>query len=152
MGDWSVRIWTERNRAPVITLPYSRAYLTKGCWSPTRPGVFFTSQCVVAGRAGRERRRRFTSLPPPPHPLPTPRPASSPRGMDGVLSVWDLLVRQREPVYSHKVADVALSSLAVQGTPMSGGGRLVAVGDVAGTVSLLEVSANLAVPPAHEMV
>ena len=36
--------------------------------------------------------------------------------------------------------------IAVQGTPQGGGGRLIAVGDANGTVSLLEVSENLAVP------
>jgi dynein intermediate chain 2 len=42
-----------------------------------------------------------------------------------------------------------LSSIAVQGT-LQGGGRLVAVGDVTGTVSLLEVCESLAVSQSNE--
>lgn len=72
--------------------------------------------------------------------------------MDGVLDVWDILYRQNAPAYSHKVADHPLSCLSVQGTAQSGGGRLLAVGDVNGTVSLLEMSENLAVPPPSEKV
>ena len=58
--------------------------------------------------------------------------------MDGVVDIWDFFYSQNEVAYSHKVGDAALSSVSVQGTPQSGG-RLVAVGDVNGTVSLLEV-------------
>jgi dynein intermediate chain 2 len=72
--------------------------------------------------------------------------------MDGVLDFWDIFYRQNAVAYSHKVADHPLSSISVQGTAQSGGGRLIAVGDVNGTVSLLEVSENLAVPPASEKV
>lgn len=64
--------------------------------------------------------------------------------MDGVVDVWDYYQRQSTPTYSHKVSDAALSSISVQGSPQGGGGKLVAVGDVNGTVSLLEVSDNLA--------
>jgi dynein intermediate chain 2, axonemal len=72
--------------------------------------------------------------------------------MDGVLDVWDILYRQNAPAYSHKVADHPLSCISVQGTAQAGGGRLLAIGDVNGTVSLLEVSENLAVPPPSEKV
>lgn len=116
IGDWTARVWNEKNKTPIMMTPYCKAYLTAGCWSPTRAGVFYTAR------------------------------------MDGVLDVWDIFHRQNAPAYSHKVADAALSSIAVQGTAQSGGGRLIAVGDVSGTVSLLEVSENLAVPPAAEKV
>lgn len=116
VGDWTARVWNEKNKTPIMMTPYCKAYLTAGCWSPTRAGVFYTAR------------------------------------MDGVLDVWDIYHRQNAPAYSHKVADAALSSIAVQGTAQSGGGRLIAVGDVSGTVSLLEVSENLAVPPASEKV
>ena len=69
--------------------------------------------------------------------------------MDGVVDIWDFFYSQNEVAYSHKVGDAALSSVSVQGTPQSGG-RLVAVGDVNGTVSLLEVCDSLAVPQSNE--
>ena len=31
-------------KTPVMTSRFDDAYLTAGCWSPTRPGVFFTSK------------------------------------------------------------------------------------------------------------
>lgn len=93
---------------------YSLSYLTAGCWSPTRPGVFYTAR------------------------------------MDGVVDIWDYYYRQNAVALSHKVGDQALSSIAVQGSTQSGGGRLVAVGDVNGNVSLLEVCESLAVPQSNE--
>ena len=50
-----------------------------------------------------------------------------------------------------QVGDHQLSSIAVQGNLQSGG-RLVAVGDVNGTVSLLEVCDSLAVSQPNEKV
>mmetsp|Transcript_33806 Transcript_33806/g.78062 ORF Transcript_33806/g.78062 Transcript_33806/m.78062 type:complete len:227 (+) Transcript_33806:767-1447(+) len=41
VGDWTARIWTEDLRTPIMTSQYHDSYLTGGCWSPTRPGVFF---------------------------------------------------------------------------------------------------------------
>jgi hypothetical protein len=29
-------------KTPIMTTKYNAAYLSGGCWSPTRPGVFFT--------------------------------------------------------------------------------------------------------------
>jgi dynein intermediate chain 2, axonemal len=31
-------------RTPIMTTKYHSSYLTDGCWSPTRPGVFFTAK------------------------------------------------------------------------------------------------------------
>ena len=107
VGDWTARIWSEDIRTPIVTTRYSDSNVTTGCWSPTRPGVFFV------GRA------------------------------DGVVDVWDLCQSHSEAAYNHKVGDSALSSIAVRGGAQ-GGGRLVAIGDVGGTVSLLEVCASLA--------
>eukprot|EP00003_Mantamonas_plastica_P002563 TRINITY_DN11949_c0_g1_i1.p1 TRINITY_DN11949_c0_g1~~TRINITY_DN11949_c0_g1_i1.p1 ORF type:complete len:249 (+),score=85.54 TRINITY_DN11949_c0_g1_i1:1583-2329(+) len=45
VGDWTARIWCEDlPDAPIISTKYDRSYLTDGCWSPTRPGVFFTTK------------------------------------------------------------------------------------------------------------
>ncbi len=109
IGDWTAKIWSEDLKNPIITTKYHETYLTGGCWSPTRVGVFF----VIS--------------------------------MDGVLNIWDFFHRQNEVAYSHKIGNAALSSIGVQGTTQSGG-KLVAVGDANGSVSLLEVCDSLALP------
>lgn len=64
--------------------------------------------------------------------------------------------RQDAPAYSHRVSDVALASLAAQTVPSASGsgqavgGRLLAVGDASGTVTLLEASPGLLHPQADE--
>jgi dynein intermediate chain 2 len=107
VGDWTARIWSEDIKTPIMTTKYHGSYLTGGCWSPTRPGVFYVTR------------------------------------MDGVVDVWDYYYRQNEVAYSHKVGDAALSTIAVQGHAQAGG-KLVACGDVNGTVSLLEMCDSLA--------
>ena len=113
VGDWTARIWMEDLKTPIMTTKYHSSYLTAGCWSPTRPGVFLVTR------------------------------------MDGVVDIWDYFYRQNEVAYSHKVGDAPLSSLAVQGTSQSGG-KLVAIGDTTGTVSLLELCESLAVQQSNE--
>lgn len=45
VGDWSSRIWCEDIReSAIMWTKYHNAYLTDGCWSPVRPGVFFTTK------------------------------------------------------------------------------------------------------------
>mmetsp|Transcript_10581 Transcript_10581/g.15980 ORF Transcript_10581/g.15980 Transcript_10581/m.15980 type:complete len:599 (+) Transcript_10581:73-1869(+) len=110
IGDWTARIWMEDLKTPIMTTKYHKAYLTAGCWSPTRAGVFYVTR------------------------------------MDGVLDIWDYFYRQNEIAYSHKVGDASLSSVALS----NGSGRLVAVGDANGTVSLLEVCESLAAPQQNE--
>jgi dynein intermediate chain 2 len=44
VGDWTARIWTEDLKTPIMTTKYHQSYLTAGCWSPTRPGVFFVAR------------------------------------------------------------------------------------------------------------
>jgi len=44
VGDWTARVWMEDLKSPLMTTPYDGSYLTGGCWSPTRPGVFFTTK------------------------------------------------------------------------------------------------------------
>jgi len=127
VGDWTARIWMEDLRTPIMTTKYHSSYLTSACWSPTRAGVFFVTR------------------------------------MDGVVDIWDYYYRQNEVAYSHKVGDAMLSSIAVQGagstsgtvqsqgtSGYSSGGKLVAIGDVTGTVSLLELCESLALSQANE--
>lgn len=113
VGDWSAKIWAEDLKTPIITTKFNGNYLTRGCWSPTRPGVLYVT------------------------------------GMDGVLNVWDFYHRQDEVAYTHKVGNIALTSIAVQGNVQSGG-KLVAVGDIGGSTSLLEVCDSLCVAPKDE--
>ena len=113
VGDWTARVWAEDLKTPIMTTKYHQSYLTAGCWSPTRCGVFLVTR------------------------------------MDGVVDIWDFFYSQNEVAYSHKVGDAALSSISVQGTTQSGG-HLVAVGDVNGTVSLLELCDSLARPQPNE--
>jgi len=108
VGDWSAKIWTEDLKSPIMATKYHSAYITSGCWSPTRAGVFFVART------------------------------------DGVVDIWDYFYRQNDMAYSHKVGEHGLASISVQGNAQSGG-RLVAVGDVGGTVSLLELCESLAV-------
>lgn len=68
---------------------------------------------------------------------------------DGVLDVWDIGHSQNEVAYSHKVSDSSLSSISIEGNSQ-GGGKLVAVGDAKGIVSLLEVCDSLAQPQPNE--
>ena len=45
-GDWTTRVWTDDTavKTPILTTKYHSTYLTGGTWSPTRPGVFFTTK------------------------------------------------------------------------------------------------------------
>ena len=65
---------------------------------------------------------------------------------DGVMDVWDYFHDQKEITYTFKVGDDPLSSIAVEGTT----GKYVAVGDEAGTVSLVELSRPLYEPTPGE--
>lgn len=44
VGDWSVNIWEEETKTPIMKTRYHQSYLTDGCWSPQRPGVFFVTR------------------------------------------------------------------------------------------------------------
>lgn len=39
VSDWGFHIWRIGDDTPIYTSPLSHAYLTCGCWSPTRPAV-----------------------------------------------------------------------------------------------------------------
>eukprot|EP00054_Salpingoeca_dolichothecata_P018737 m.115500 g.115500 ORF g.115500 m.115500 type:complete len:584 (+) comp22988_c1_seq3:64-1815(+) len=45
VGDWTSKVWCEDiKESAVLWTAYQKAYLTDGCWSPTRPAVAFTSR------------------------------------------------------------------------------------------------------------
>jgi len=44
IGDWTVRLWNEEIKHPIMTSKYFKNYLLDAAWSPTRPGVFLTTK------------------------------------------------------------------------------------------------------------
>ena len=44
VGDWSVKVWNEEIRSPIMTSKFFRSYVLDAAWSPTRPGVFVTTK------------------------------------------------------------------------------------------------------------
>jgi dynein intermediate chain 2 len=44
VGDWTAKVWAEDVKVPLTTTRYHDAYLTDGCWSLTRPGIFFLTR------------------------------------------------------------------------------------------------------------
>lgn len=44
MGDWCAKIWSEELKIPIMQTRYHNSYLTDGCWSKTRAGLFFLTR------------------------------------------------------------------------------------------------------------
>ncbi len=44
VGDWSAKIWIEDIKSPIMQTRYHQSYLTDGCWSPTRCGLFYLTR------------------------------------------------------------------------------------------------------------
>eukprot|EP01135_Chromosphaera_perkinsii_P006543 Nk52_evm15s539 gene=Nk52_evmTU15s539 len=44
IGDWRAQVWNEDLKTPIMWTKYQNSYLTDGAWSPSRPGVFFTTK------------------------------------------------------------------------------------------------------------
>ena len=44
VGDWTAKIWCEDLKTPIMQTRYHNSYLTYGCWSPTRTGLFFLTR------------------------------------------------------------------------------------------------------------
>lgn len=42
VGDWTAKVWNEELKSPIMTTSFDGAYLTGGCWCPSRPGLFYT--------------------------------------------------------------------------------------------------------------
>ena len=44
IGDWSAKIWSDELKQPIMQTRYHSSYLTDGCWSPTRCGLFYLTR------------------------------------------------------------------------------------------------------------
>merc|ERR1712216_1009195 len=44
VGDWTVKVWNEELRAPIMSSKYFRSYVLDAAWSQTRPGVFISTK------------------------------------------------------------------------------------------------------------
>lgn len=44
VGDWQAKIWHEDLPTPIMQTRYHSAYLTDGCWSPQRCGLFYLTR------------------------------------------------------------------------------------------------------------
>jgi dynein intermediate chain 2 len=44
VGDWTAKIWSEDLKTPLMQTKYHNSYLTDGCWSPQRKGLFFLTR------------------------------------------------------------------------------------------------------------
>lgn len=44
VGDWRAQVWHDGLQTPVFSTDYHRSELTDGCWSTSRPGVFFVGK------------------------------------------------------------------------------------------------------------
>ena len=44
VGDWCAKIWSEDLKTPIMQTKYHDSYLTDGCWSPQRPGLFYLTR------------------------------------------------------------------------------------------------------------
>lgn len=126
VGDWTARVWNEKNKGPIMMTPYCKTYLTAGCWAPLRPGVFFT--CRADGVLDTWDIYHRQSAPTLAH------------------KVSDL------PLSSIAVYGSGNTTMAQLGPAANYVGRWVCVGDAGGNVSLLELSENLAVPQNNEKV
>jgi dynein intermediate chain 2, axonemal len=44
VGDWTAKIWSEELKSPIMQTRYHSSYLTDGCWSPSRAGLFYLTR------------------------------------------------------------------------------------------------------------
>lgn len=109
VGDWTSRVWFEDLKSPIITTCYDQNYLTSACWSPTRPGIFFTTK------------------------------------NNGTMDVWDLFYKQSDPIFSTKIGEAGITTIAVQQQ-----GRHIALGSEDGSTTVLEISESLYKPQPDE--
>ena len=44
VGDWTAKVWSDELKTPIMQTRYHSSYLTAGCWSPSRTGLFFLTR------------------------------------------------------------------------------------------------------------
>eukprot|EP00939_MAST-03C_sp_MAST-3C-sp1_P001946 g1946.t1 len=44
VGDWRAKVWRGDLTSPVLSTDFCASPMTAGCWSPTRPGVFYIAR------------------------------------------------------------------------------------------------------------
>jgi WD40 repeat protein len=115
-GDWIFIVWKEGIKKPLLISPCAPSAINVVRWSPARPSVLFIG----------------TS--------------------DGVLDVWDFLDRSHTPILSHRICDQAITSmqfLSLERHVVSASANfppvdvLLAVGDAAGRLHIVEIPKNL---------
>lgn len=102
-GDWSVKLWSEDIKTPLLSTPFYSHQISACAWSTQRCSVFY---CATE---------------------------------NGHVQVWDLLQSNSSPVLDASMADVPLTSLAIQ----EGGRGLLAVGCSDGLTMILQPSKTL---------
>lgn len=122
VGDWSVNLWEEETKAPIMKTRYHQSYLTDGCWSPQRPGVFFVTRkdgwLDIWDYYYRQNEVAFS------HKV------------------------SESPLTTIKVNNVTGTSQI--GVSHHDNGKFVAVGDNEGTITLIELCKTLYEPQPHE--
>ncbi|CAK9075024.1 70 kDa intermediate chain [Durusdinium trenchii] len=146
VGDWCGKMWMEELKGPMLQTPYYPAFISAAAWSPTRAGVPWSGSWVQLDLRAIEVRSTKSScwdgfelakvqyfwvffL----------------ARQDGRLDVWDYFYRMNEVALTQQVSDRALTSLNVQSH-----GRLAAVGDAGGVITLLQLCDGLVEPGPNE--
>ncbi|MEW5301410.1 MAG: hypothetical protein WDW36_004270 [Sanguina aurantia] len=121
VGDWSFQIWREGQPKPLFQSGYAAEYYTTGCWSPTRPAVVYLADIA------------------------------------GGVEVWDLVDRSHEPSIKVMPASTPIMSMCFNSAAGGSGNQqqqaanqLLALGDSAGVLRILELPRNLRRPLPNE--
>lgn len=109
VGDWTFKIFKEGVKKPLFTSPSADAYLSAGCFSPTRPGVVFTAK------------------------------------QDGTLEIWDFLDRSHEASLMVRVNSGGIGAIKFW-SRTDKRQQLLAVGDAAGVLHIMDLPPNLRRP------
>jgi len=125
IGDWTAKVWAEDAKHALVSTPYQTSQLTAGCWSSSKPGVFWAGSndgCVQVWDLLQNRKEAQVVA----RVADAAVTAMSINGGGGGASSLS-----SNP-----------SSSAAQGTPR-GGRQLAAVGCSDGSISLLRPSGSL---------
>jgi len=44
IGDWSVNLWEDELKVPIMSTRYHKNLISDATWSPARPGLFFIAR------------------------------------------------------------------------------------------------------------